>query len=53
MDKTKLEGPEKAHRKEKDSMALRNAVITYYQTIRFKLDIFKFAHRKATALCTN
>ena len=32
---------------------LRNATITYYRTVRFKLDIFKFAHRKATALCTN
>ena len=32
---------------------LCNAIITYYRTVRFKLDIFKFAHRKATALCTN
>ena len=29
---------------------LCNAIITYYRTVRFKLDIFKFAHRKATAL---
>ena len=30
-----------------------NAVITYYRTVRFKLDILKFAHRKAAPLCTN
>ena len=30
---------------------LCSAIITYYRTVRFKLDIFKFA--KATALCTN
>ena len=35
------------------SADLCNAVTTYYRTVRFKLDIFKFAHRKATALCTN
>ena len=32
---------------------LCNAVITYYRTVRFKLGIFKFAHRKVAALCTN
>ena len=32
---------------------MRNAVITYYRTVRFKLDILKFAHRKAAPLCTN
>ena len=30
-----------------------NAVITYYRIVRFKLDILKFAHRKAAPLCTN
>ena len=30
-----------------------NAVITYYRTVRFRLDILKFAHRKAAPLCTN
>ena len=30
-----------------------SAVITYYRTMRFKLDILKFAHRKATPLCRN
>ena len=30
-----------------------NAVTTYYRTVRFKLDILKFAHRKAAPLCTN
>ena len=30
-----------------------NAVITYYRTVRFKLDILKFAHGKAAPLCTN
>ena len=30
-----------------------NAVITYYRTVRFKLDILKFAHRKAAPLYTN
>ena len=30
-----------------------NAIITYYRTVRFKLDIFKFAHRKAATLCRN
>ena len=30
-----------------------NAVITYYRTVRFKLDIRKFAHRKAAPLCRN
>ena len=53
MDKTRREDLEKAYRKEKDSRILRNAVITYYRTVRFKLDIFKFAHRKAATLCTN
>ena len=30
-----------------------NAVITYYRIGRFKLDILKFAHRKATQICMN
>ena len=30
-----------------------NAVITYYRTVRLKLDILKFAHRKAAQICTN
>ena len=30
-----------------------NAVITYYRTVGFKLDILKFAHRNAAPLCTN
>ena len=30
-----------------------NAIIMYYQTVKFKLDILKFAHRKAAPLCTN
>ena len=30
-----------------------NAVITYYRIVRFKLDILKFAHRKAAPPCTN
>ena len=30
-----------------------NAVITYYQTVRSKLDILKFAHRKAAPFCMN
>ena len=30
-----------------------NTVITYYRTVRYKLDILKFAHRKATPLCMN
>ena len=30
-----------------------SAVITYYRTMRFKLDILKFTHRKATPLCRN
>lgn len=33
--------------------SLCNAAITYYRTVKSKLDIFKFAHRKATALYTN
>ena len=32
---------------------LCNAVTTHCRTVKFKLDIFKFAHRKAAALCTN
>ena len=32
---------------------LCNAIITYYWTVRFKLSIFKFVHRKAMALCMN
>ena len=39
MDKTKREELEKAYRKEKDFRVLRNVVITYYQTMGFKLDI--------------
>ena len=45
MDKTKREDLEKAYRKEKDSRTLRDAVIAYYRTVRFKLDMFKFAQR--------
>ena len=32
---------------------MQSAVITYYRTARFELDILKFAHRKATPFCTN
>ena len=56
MDKTKREELEKAYRKEKDSRVVPRMLavhLTYYRTVRFKLDIFKFAHRKVTALCTN
>ena len=53
MDKTGREGLEKAYGKEKGSRALRNAVITHYRTVRFKSDMFKFAHGKAAALCMN
>lgn len=53
MDKTKREGLEKAYGKEKDSRVLRNAVTTHYRTVRFKSDMFKLAHRKAAALCTD
>ena len=53
MDKTKREDLGKAYRKEKDSKVMCSAITTYYRTVRFKSDIFKFAHRKATALCTN
>ena len=30
-----------------------NAIITYHRTMRFKLGILKFAHRKAAPLCAN
>ena len=29
-----------------------NAISTYYRTVRCNLDILKYVHRKATALCT-
>ena len=32
---------------------MHNAIITYYRTVRFKLDILKFVHRKVAPLCTN
>ena len=46
MDKTEREGLEKAYWKEKDSRILRNVATTHYRTVKFKLDIFKFAHRR-------
>ena len=30
-----------------------SAISTYYRTARFKLDILKFANRKAALFCTN
>ena len=32
---------------------MRNAVITHYRIVRFKLDILKFVHKKAAPLCMN
>ena len=30
-----------------------NAISAYYRTVRFTLDILKFANRKAALFCTN